>query len=135
VSARILRPSSIVCDVSRPSNVADDVRSRRPDVKVFDGGIIRLPFGASLGFNNATLGANNAYACMCETMMLAMEKRYEDMSLGFDLRMDQVFEIERLAETLGFQVRVDRAENANMEDAHDMPQFISETEGNTALSS
>ena len=135
VTAQILRPSSIVCDVSRPSNVADDVRSRRRDVKVFDGGIIRLPFGASLGFNNATLGANNAYACMCETMMLAMEKRYEDMSLGFDLRMDQVFEIERLAETLGFQVRVDRSENTNMEESHDMPKFISETEGNTALSS
>jgi len=136
VSAGILRPSSVVCDVSRPTNVADDVRSRRPDVTVFDGGIIRLPFGASLGFNNAALGANNAYACMAETMMLAMEKRYEDMSLGFDLRMDQVFEIERLAEALGFQVRIDRMEDTNIDEILDMtPRFLAETDGNAALSS
>lgn len=98
-----LRPSAVVCDVSRPSNVGEEVRRRRPDVMVLDGGVIRLPGDSSLGFN-ASLAEGHAYACMAETMMLAMEQRYQDMSLGFDLPLEQVLEMERLADELGFQV-------------------------------
>jgi len=105
-----LRPSAVVCDVSRPSNVAADVRERRPDVTVIDGGIVRMPGNATLGFN-ASIGKGNAYACMAETMMLAMEHRYQDSSLGFDLSLEHVLEMERLADDLGFRVLLEKAEH------------------------
>ena len=110
-----LRPSAIVCDVSRPSNVAASVRERRSDVMVIDGGVVRMPGDSTLGFN-ASIGKGNAYACMAETMMLAMEHRYADASLGFDLSLEHVLEMERLADDLGFRVLL---QNAERDAAHD----------------
>jgi predicted amino acid dehydrogenase len=109
VRNELLRPSAIVCDVSRPSNVALDVRTNRPDVMVLDGGVVRMPGGSALGFN-ASLARGSAYACMAETMMLAMEGRYQDTGLGYDLALDQVLEMERLANELGFRVLLDQPE-------------------------
>lgn len=98
-----LRPSAIVCDVARPSNVSDQVRLLRRDVTVIDGGVVRLPNDGELGFNTS-LPYGHAYACMAETFMLAMEQRYCDMSLGFDLPIEPVLQLESLAGELGFQV-------------------------------
>lgn len=109
ISEDNLRRSAVVCDVSRPSNVAAHVRTRRSDVMVLDGGVVRLPGGSSLGFN-ASLAKGNAYACMAETMMLAMEQRYQDTGLGFDLPLEQVLEMERLASELGFRVLLNHSE-------------------------
>jgi acetylornithine/succinyldiaminopimelate/putrescine aminotransferase/acyl-CoA synthetase (AMP-forming)/AMP-acid ligase II/predicted amino acid dehydrogenase/acyl carrier protein len=109
ISEDNLRRSAVVCDVSRPSNVAAHVRMRRQDVMVLDGGVVRLPGGSSLGFN-AALPKGNAYACMAETMMLAMEQRYQDAGLGFDLPLEKVLEMERLAEELGFRVLLHQKE-------------------------
>jgi acetylornithine/succinyldiaminopimelate/putrescine aminotransferase/acyl-CoA synthetase (AMP-forming)/AMP-acid ligase II/predicted amino acid dehydrogenase/acyl carrier protein len=109
VREECLRPSAVVCDVSRPSNVGPEVQALRPDVMVIDGGVIRLPGDTSLGFN-ASLPRGHAYACMAETMMLAMEQRYRDISLGFDLPLEQVLDMERLADELGFQVVLEQRE-------------------------
>jgi acetylornithine/succinyldiaminopimelate/putrescine aminotransferase/predicted amino acid dehydrogenase len=103
-----LRHAAVVCDVSRPSNVGVEVRSRRKDVTVIDGGVIRLPGSSDLGFN-VSLPEGHAYACMAETMMLAMNHRYQDMSLGFDLDLEQVLAMEQLATELGFRVALDGA--------------------------
>jgi predicted amino acid dehydrogenase len=78
---------------------------------VLDGGVVRLPGGSPLGFN-ASLAKGNAYACMAETMMLAMEQRYQDAGLGFDLPLEQVLEMERLAEELGFRVLLNKTERS-----------------------
>ena len=45
-----------------------------------------------------------AYACMAETMILALEKRYENFTLGRDLTVKQVETIERLAKKHGFKL-------------------------------
>ncbi len=104
-----LGPRAVVCDISRPSNVAEDVARRRPDVLLLDGGIVRLPAGSSLGFN-ASLRPGQAYACMAETMMLALSQRYQDASLGFELPLSQLLELERLAQELGFELALDPAD-------------------------
>lgn len=104
-----VRPSAVVCDVSRPSNVGSDVRAQRPDVMVLEGGVIRLPGDAYLSFN-CSLNRGHVYACMAETMMLAMEQRYQDASLGLDLPLEQVRNMERLANEFGFQVVLDQKE-------------------------
>jgi len=115
VRANCLRPSAVVCDVSRPSNVCVEVQECRPDVMVLDGGVIRLPGDSSLGFNTS-LAMGHAYACMAETMMLAMDQRYRDTSLGFDLQLEQVLEMERLADELGFEVVLEHKEKSCKQD-------------------
>jgi predicted amino acid dehydrogenase len=102
VRGELLHRGAVVCDTSRPSNVDPDVCASRPDVMVLDGGVVQLPGDSLLGFN-ASLPAGRAYACMAETMMLAMDQRYRDASLGFDLPLEQVLETELLADELGFR--------------------------------
>ena len=45
-----------------------------------------------------------AYACMAETMLLALEGKMGDYSLGRDIKLEQVEEITRLAEKHGFKL-------------------------------
>lgn len=117
VHPELLCPSAIICDVSRPSNVSSDVTIERPDVMLFDGGVVRMPGDAALGFN-AALAAGHAYACMAETMMLAMQQREQDASLGFDISLEHVFEIESLAEELGFRAVLDRRQTILVPETH-----------------
>ncbi len=98
-----LRPGAVVCDVARPRNVSRMVYERRGDVLVIDGGVIEVPgavdFGLDFGFPPKT-----CEACMAETMILALERRYEDFTLGRDLTLAQVEEIATLARKHGFRV-------------------------------
>ena len=103
VDAADLQPGTIVCDVSRPRNVSKAVAEARRDVLVFEGGVVVVPgnvdFGMDFGFPQGT-----AYACMAETMILALEGRYENYSLGRDLDPNRVEEISRLADKHGFRL-------------------------------
>jgi fatty aldehyde-generating acyl-ACP reductase len=45
-----------------------------------------------------------AYACMAETIALALEDRYESYTIGKDLTVDQVREIEQIARRHGFKL-------------------------------
>jgi predicted amino acid dehydrogenase len=98
-----LKPGAIVCDVARPRNVSRRVAEVRKDVLVFEGGVVEVPgdvdFGLDFGFP-----AKTAYACMAETMILALEGRYENFTLGRDLSVEQVDEISRLAARHGFRL-------------------------------
>jgi len=103
IRPEVLKHAAIVCDVSRPANVdASLIRARR-DVLVIDGGVIAVPglpdLGWSFGFPRGI-----AYACMCETMMLALERRYEHASLGADLDDVTLDMFAGLARNHGFAV-------------------------------
>jgi acetylornithine/succinyldiaminopimelate/putrescine aminotransferase/predicted amino acid dehydrogenase len=97
-----IKEGAVVCDISRPPNISRDVRMSRPDIFVIDGGVVSLPRDSKLSLN-LDLDPGLAYACMAETMILALERRFEDASLGIDLDMDSVTEIGRLAERHGFR--------------------------------
>jgi len=97
-----IKEGAVVCDISRPPNISRDVRMNRPDIFVIDGGVVSLPRGSRLSLN-LDIDTGLAYACMAETMILALERRFEDASLGIDLDMDGVTEIGRLAERHGFR--------------------------------
>jgi predicted amino acid dehydrogenase len=103
VDAADLQPGAIVCDVSRPRNVSKAVAEQRKDVLVFEGGVVAIPgnvdFGLNFGFPPKT-----SYACMAETMILALEGRYENFSMGRDLDVNKVAEISNLAEKHGFRL-------------------------------
>lgn len=98
-----LKSGAIVCDVARPRNVSRRVVEARDDVLVIEGGVVEVPgevdFGLNFGFPPRT-----AYACMAETMILALEKRYENFTLGRDLTVKQIETIEELAKKHGFKL-------------------------------
>ncbi|KPU43824.1 putrescine aminotransferase [Oxobacter pfennigii] len=99
-----LKERAIVCDMSRPSNVSEDMARLRPDVVVIDGGIIEVPGRPSLGWDFG-FEKGLAYACMSETMMLALEHRYENYSLGASgITLDTMLTMRSLAYKHGFKI-------------------------------
>ena len=62
-----------------------------------------VPNSPDLGWNFG-FEQGQAYACMSETMMLALEKRYENASLGADLNMEHIQYMRGLAEKHGFRL-------------------------------
>jgi acetylornithine/succinyldiaminopimelate/putrescine aminotransferase/predicted amino acid dehydrogenase len=103
VKAIDLAPGAVVCDISRPPNINPEVKASRPDVRFLDGGVIQLPEGGRLSFR-IDLPPGFVYACMAETMILALDGRYEDTSLGLDLDLSRVRELAAVAAHHGFQV-------------------------------
>jgi acetylornithine/succinyldiaminopimelate/putrescine aminotransferase/predicted amino acid dehydrogenase/acyl carrier protein len=108
-----LRSGAIVCDLSRPSNVSEAVERTRSDVQVFAGGVVRLPADSDLGVRFG-LDPGYVYACMAETMLLAIERRYQDTSVGLNLDLDTIEELKALSQRHGFEpcVRESEAELA-----------------------
>lgn len=98
-----LKSGSVVCDVARPRDVSVRVSKERPDVLVIEGGVVTVPgdvdFGFDFGFPPKT-----AYACMSETIMLALENRAENFTLGKDVSVEQVEETWEMADRLGFEL-------------------------------
>ncbi|MEN6568339.1 MAG: saccharopine dehydrogenase NADP-binding domain-containing protein [Veillonellales bacterium] len=98
-----LKPGAIVCDVARPRNVSRRVAEVRNDILVIEGGVVEVPgqvdFGINFGFPPGM-----AYACMAETMTLALEQRYENFTLGRTLTVKQVETISHLAKKHGFKL-------------------------------
>jgi len=98
-----LMPGAVVCDVSRPRNVSKKVAEQRQDVLVIEGGVVQVPGQVDFNFNFG-FPPGMAYACMSETMILALERRYENYTLGRELSLEQVEEISRLADKHGFKL-------------------------------
>ena len=98
-----LKPGSVVCDVSRPRDVSSKVIEARPDVLVIEGGVVKVPGPVDFGFNFG-FPAGCAYACMSETIMLALEDRKESFTLGKDVSVEQVIETQRMADKHGFEL-------------------------------
>ncbi|HHY37075.1 MAG TPA: shikimate dehydrogenase [Firmicutes bacterium] len=98
-----LKPGAVVCDVARPRDVSLRVARERDDVLVIEGGVVKVPEGTEFNFNFG-FPPVTAYACMAETMLLALERRYECFSLGRDITVAQVDEISRIAEKHGFKL-------------------------------
>jgi predicted amino acid dehydrogenase len=98
-----LKPGAVVCDVARPRDVARSVVEQRQDVLVIEGGMVEVPGAVDFHFNFG-FPLKMAYACMAETMALAMENRYESYTLGKTLTIDQVEEIDAIAARHGFKL-------------------------------
>jgi predicted amino acid dehydrogenase len=96
-----LKPGAVVCDVARPRDVSVRVSKERPDVLVIEGGVVAVPGNVDFHFDFG-FPPRTAYACMSETMMLALENRPESFTLGKDVSVDQVVETQRLAAKHGF---------------------------------
>ena len=98
-----LLPGSVVCDVARPRDVSAMVARARDDILVIDGGMVDVPGPVDFHFNFG-FPAGKAYACMAETMVLALEGRFEDYTVGKDITLERVKEITTLAGKHGFNL-------------------------------
>lgn len=110
-----LKFGALVCDISRPGNVSTEVQSMRPDVLIIDGGIVEVPGRPDLGWNFG-FDQGLAYSCMAETMILALDKRYEHTSIGSDLNLETISLLKDLAQTYGFNVAELRSFNKALSD-------------------
>ena len=98
-----LQPGSVVCDVARPRDVSAMVAAVRDDILVIDGGMVDVPGPVDFHFNFG-FPPGKAYACMAETIALALEGRFEDYTLGKHLTRARVQEIDTMAKKHGFRL-------------------------------
>ena len=98
-----LKPGAVVCDVARPRDVSMRVAQARDDVLVIEGGMVEVPGPVNFNFNFG-FPPGKSYACMAETMALALEGRYEDYSVGKHIDRARVDEIGAIAARHGFRL-------------------------------
>jgi predicted amino acid dehydrogenase len=98
-----LKPGAVVCDVARPRDVSRRVIEVRDDVLVIEGGMVEVPGPVDFHFNFG-FPPGKSYACMAETMALALEGRYADYSVGKHISLAQVAEIGEMATRHGFKL-------------------------------
>jgi len=89
-----VKPGCVITDVARPLDLSAEDVAKRPDVLVIESGEIELPGQVSM--RNIGLPANVAYACLAETVVLALEGRYETFTVGRNIEWEKVKEIYRL---------------------------------------
>lgn len=80
IKSEHLKTGAILYDITQPRNVSPKLIMERPDLKVIDGGVIDTPhidYGMNIG-----LSPHQAFACLAETMIFAMEDIKEN-SVGF----------------------------------------------------
>ncbi|MBN1203179.1 MAG: shikimate dehydrogenase [Anaerolineae bacterium] len=112
-----LQPGAVVCDVARPRDVSRRVAEVRDDVLVIEGGMVEVPGPVDFGFNFG-FPPGKAYACMAETMALALEDRYEDYSVGKHIELERVYEIGEIAARHGFRLSGFRSFERAVTDEH-----------------
>jgi fatty aldehyde-generating acyl-ACP reductase len=103
IQPEYLKHGAVVCDIALPPDVSPRVKQERSDVLVVAGGVVDVPGEVDFGFDFG-LSSGKAYACMAETMVLALDGRCESYSLGKHVRVEQVHEIAHLARKHGFRL-------------------------------
>ncbi|WKZ48270.1 MAG: hypothetical protein QY306_02740 [Anaerolineales bacterium] len=103
IRPEFLQPGSVVCDVARPRDVSAMVAAARDDILVIDGGMVDVPGSVDFHFNFG-FPPGKAYACMAETIALALEGRFEDYTLGKQLTRQRVEEIASICRKHGFRL-------------------------------
>jgi len=89
-----VKPGCVITDVARPLDLSAEDVAKRPDVLVVESGEIELP--GEVKMKNIGLPPNVVYACMAETVVLALEGRYETFTVGRNIEWEKVKEIYRL---------------------------------------
>ena len=114
-----LQTGAVVCELSLPHDVSRRVAELRPDVLVTEGGNMVVP--GDVKFDrvrepgqawDTNLPARTALACMSETMVLALENRLENYTLGRGIDLAKVIEIQEMADRCGFKLADMRAFDA-----------------------
>lgn len=103
IEPKHLKPGAVVLDVARPRDVSKQVEEQRDDVLVIEGGMVEVPGQVDFGFNFG-FPQGKSFACMAETMALALEGRYEDYTIGKELDLARILEVGEIATRHGFKL-------------------------------
>jgi fatty aldehyde-generating acyl-ACP reductase len=103
IAPESLLSGCVICDVARPRDVSAMVAAARDDILVIDGGMVDVPGPVDFHFNFG-FPPGKSYACMAETIALALEGRFEDYTLGKHITRERVDEITAIAEKHGFRL-------------------------------
>jgi predicted amino acid dehydrogenase len=96
------KPGCVITDVARPLDLSPEDVAKRPDVLVIESGEIRLP--GEVRMKNIGLPKGVVYACLAETIVLALEGRFENYTVGRAIEWAKVHEIYRLGLKHGMQL-------------------------------
>jgi predicted amino acid dehydrogenase len=98
----LFQPGAVICDIARPRDISRQIAEARDDLLVFEGAILKVPGDdVDLGFKFG-FPPGMTYACMAETMVLALEGVTTDYSLGKELELWRVRQIAEWARKHGF---------------------------------
>jgi predicted amino acid dehydrogenase len=89
-----VKPGCVITDVARPLDLPPGEVARRPDVLVIESGEIQLPGEVSM--KDIGLPKGVVYACLAETIVLALEGRFENFTVGRAIEWEKVREIYKL---------------------------------------
>ena len=98
-----VKPGCVITDVARPLDLSPEDVAKRPDVLVIESGEVSLPGDVnmkSIGFEDRHV----VYACLAETIVLALEGRFENFTVGRNLEWEKVHEIYKLGLKHGMQL-------------------------------
>jgi predicted amino acid dehydrogenase len=107
IEANDLKKNSVVCDVSYPANIARELQGLRPDVLVFEGGIVTSEqFVPQLGRASLFWEFNprgGMHACFVEVLLLSLESKFTTYSIGRGyISLDKMYEMDVLANKYSF---------------------------------
>lgn len=110
-----VKPGCVITDVARPLDLPPQEVAKRPDVLVIESGEIQLP--GSVRMKNIGLPPGIAYACLAETIVLALEGRFENFTVGRGIEWEKVREIYRLGLKHGMKLAAISGVNGVFSDA------------------
>jgi predicted amino acid dehydrogenase len=111
-----VKPGCVITDVARPLDLPASEVAKRPDVLVVESGEIELPTKVR-GLKSIGLPPNVVYACLAETIVLALEGRFEVFTVGRDTEWPKVKEIYKLGQKHGMKLAAISGVNGAFTDA------------------
>ena len=104
IPAEWFKPGAIVCDVGYPRNVSYSPRLRE-DIFVFQGGLCRIPQEINLPLDVGLPASNILYGCFAESILLALQRRFERFSFGRgNITLEKMDQMRNWAQKHGFEV-------------------------------
>ncbi|MFW6415319.1 MAG: aminotransferase class III, partial [Thermodesulfobacteriota bacterium] len=93
----------LINDIAVPFDVDDSVKDNCPNVRVINGGIVKLPYNPDLQIQGMPLDPGYVYPCMAEAILLGMEGSREHYSYG-KITKPMVSKILQIAKIHGFKL-------------------------------
>ncbi len=97
-----VKPGCVITDVARPLDMSPEDIAKRPDVLVIESGEIELP--GEVRMKDIGLPDRVVFACLAETIVLALDGRYENFTVGRSISWPKVKEIYQLGLKHGMQL-------------------------------
>jgi predicted amino acid dehydrogenase len=89
-----VKPGCVITDVARPLDMSAEDVAKRPDILVIESGEVELP--GEVRMKDIGLPDGVVFACLAETIVLALDGRYENFTVGRNLSWPKVKEIYQL---------------------------------------